>query len=394
MPNMWIYRDLSQVLEKNHSLIQILIGPRQCGKSALFLKLSPSFVEISMDDLSLRKIVSEDPLIYLDQFRNKKLLIDEAQLSPEIFSALKRRVDLIKRQSPPKKETLYRLTGSNQIFLDKNVKESLTGRASYFELNTLSVAEIKKHLDLPMGDIIFKGGWPELYTDSDIEIGRYLDDYIRTYIERDIILTAGVQKQREFMHFSQLLAGRTGQLLNYSELSKEVGVNSETIRDWISILERMRFIILIRPYYSNLSNRLIKSPKIYFLDTGITCRLQGHSSVSPLLTSPQMGAIFETLVAAEIYKTMKNFDKNWRIYHWRSRDGEEVDFYIELEDGKSLFLEVKLSRQSISKNPNYPEIVKVFKKKVPPCYLCHLDGDEIVDNAIPIKFLRDFLLTY
>jgi hypothetical protein len=240
-----------------------------------------------------------------------------------------------------KRKKFFRVTGSNQILIDKNVKESLAGRASYFELNTLSVAEITHHLKLPIGEIILKGGWPELYADPSISAKRNLDDYIRSYVEKDIVLSAGIQKQNEFIRFAKLLAARTAHLVNHSELAKEVGVSSDTIKDWLSILERMKIIVLINPYFSNFSKRLVKSAKVYFLDTGLACRLQGHYDLVPLLSSPAFGHLFETLVCAEIYKTMINFSRNWQIFHWRSRDGEEIDFLIELENVKNYSLKQK-----------------------------------------------------
>jgi uncharacterized protein len=390
---MWIYRDISKILSQNANYVEILIGPRQCGKSSLFFNLSQSFHEISLDDYSVREEISKDPITFLDHFEGKKLLIDEAQLAPELFSALKRKVDIYKRQSN-KRETIYRLTGSNQILLDKNVKESLAGRASYFELNTLSVAEILNSLNLNISEILFKGGWPELYASENISTKRYLDDYIRAYVEKDIILSAGIQKQNEFIRFAKLLAGRTAQLINNSELAKEVGVSTDTIRDWVSVLERMKIIILIQPFSSNLSSRLIKSPKVFFLDTGIACRLQGHSELTPLLTSPQLGPLFETLVCAEIYKTMINFSRDWNIFHWRSRAGEEIDFYIQMENNKSIFLECKVSRNANDSIKRHSEVKKVFKNEVPPYFICHMQGDSIVGNSIPISQLRDFLLNY
>ena len=160
-----------------------------------------------------------------------------------------------------------------------------------------------------------------------------------------------------------MLSGRTGSLVNYSDLSKEVGVSTETIKDWISLLERMKIIILVGPYFSNLSKRLVKSPKVFFLDTGLACRLQGHSELTPMLTSPGLGNIFETLVCAEIYKTMINFSKDWQIFHWRSRDGEEIDFLIQLENKEFLFIEAKVNRQNIGSHENYSEVKKVFKNK-------------------------------
>jgi len=391
MPNMWIKRDISGILSSDTSFVEVLIGPRQCGKSSLFYHLGQDFIDINLDDLTLRQNISLDPVTFLAQYEGKKLLIDEAQLAPEIFSAIKYFVDKKKRNNVAR-EILFRLTGSNQILIDKNVKESLAGRASYFELNTLSVAEILTAIKMPVMEIIFKGGWPELYVNPKISVKRYLDDYIRTYIEKDIILSAGIQKQNDFMRFIKLLAGRTGHLINYSEFAKEVGVSTEAIKDWTSLLERMKIIILVSPFFSNYSKRLIKSSKIFFLDTGLACRLQGHSEIEPIRTSPHLGHLFESLVCAEIYKTMINFSKDWKIYHWRSRDGEEIDFYLEMDNHRSLFIEAKVNRQQLDLHRNYSEVKKVFKEKIPDRILCHLEGDTVRGDNVPISCLRDFLL--
>lgn len=390
---MWITRDISNILAQNTNYIEVLIGPRQCGKSSLLFRLDSDYIEIGLDDFSLREVVAKDPSTFLSQFEGKKLIIDEVQLVPELFFALKRKVDLMKREGI-KRKTFFRVTGSNQILIDKNVKESLAGRASYFELNTLSVAEITHHLKLPMGEIILKGGWPELYADPSISTKRYLDDYIRSYVEKDIVLSAGIQKQNEFIRFAKLLAARTAHLVNHSELAKEVGVSSDTIKDWLSILERMKIIVLINPYFSNFSKRLVKSAKVYFLDTGLACRLQGHYDLVPLLSSPAFGHLFETLVCAEIYKTMINFSRNWQIFHWRSRDGEEIDFLIEFENGKKLFIEAKTKRQSLQPLESFSELKKVFQKNTPPRYVCHMEGEAILGDFIPITCLRDFLLNF
>jgi len=355
--------------------------------------LARDFVEINLDDYSVREAIAKDPVTFLSQFDGRKVLIDEAQLVPEVFSAIKLKVDKLKRQNV-KRETVFRLTGSNQILLDKNVKESLAGRASFYELNTLSVSEIKAAYESTILDIIFKGGWPELYVDTTIPVNRYLDDYLGTYVEKDIVISAGVQRKSEFIKFIKLLAGRVGHLVNYSNLANEVGVSSEAIKGWMSLLEQMKVIFLAQPYFSNLSKRLTKSPKVFFLDTAIACRLQGHLKSEPLMASPFIGNLFESLVCAEIYKVKINHLKNWNIYHWRSRDGEEIDFFIELEGNKKLFLEVNVNRQSIKTHTDYSEVKKVFKNNVPDRYICHMHGDSVMGQYVPISCLAQFLLEY
>ncbi len=388
---MWIDRDISHSLLKNRDLVQVFRGPRQCGKSSLILRLDPEFRELSLDDPSLRELAQNDPELFLKQFLQEKLFIDEVQYAPNLFPSLKRRVDLYKRSGEPSK-TIIRLTGSNQILMDQNVKESLAGRASYFDMNTLAVREILRARDIPVQEILYQGGWPEVHANSEKEVKKYLDDYINTYVEKDVVLTAGIQKAPEFLKFTRLLAGRVGQLLDQSGIGIEVGVDSKTIRSWVSILEKMHIISLVPPYFSNYSSRLIKTPKVFFIDSGIACRLQGWTSSAPILTSPQQGHLFENLVFSEIYKLNLNYQMGWQIFHWRSRDGEEVDFLIQLAPNDFLFVECKVSRTREADLSSYPEVRKVFRKEIPQGILCHQEGSAILGSSVPIAMLGDFLL--
>lgn len=391
LPSMWIERDISNVLLESKNLIQIVTGLRQCGKSSLLSKISPEYYTISLDDLHARDLANSDPALLFSEAQGKPILIDEAQLAPELFFFLKRQVDLHKSKGKDRKN-LYRLTGSNQILMDKNVKESLAGRASFFEMTTLSVAEILKSVPVSISQILFKGGWPELYVYPDINSNHYLDDYINSYIEKDIIGSAGIQKSRDFLQLCKLLAARSGSLLNVSELGSEIGVDQSTVRDWISVLEKMNVIYLVAPYSSNFTNRLVKRPKVYFLDTGLPIRLQGWSEQKAFILSPASGLMFENLVFTEIYKTMKNYKKSWQIFHWRSRDGEEIDFLIEGDNQKKLFIEVKKSPQSPPVIKDFSEVKKVFKHELPELILCHMEGSFPLASVIPIHKLKNKLL--
>lgn len=393
---MWIERDIEELLKKNHDVIQIIRGPRQCGKSSLIYRLSEGFEEVSLDDIGLRELAQSDPELFLRQFAGKKLFIDEAQYAPNLFPALKRAADLFKRAQIEKGEkvyTIFRLTGSNQILLDREVKESLAGRASFFDMNTLSVSEITSAGSTSIQNILYRGGFPEIYRDETIDARKYLDDYINSYIEKDIVLTAGIQKSREFLIFLRLLAGRVGQILEFSAFSKEVGVDNKTIKEWTSILEKMQVISLARAYSSNLSKRLIKSPKIYFIDTGLACRLQGWSSPRPIITSPQQGHLFENLVYSELLKLLQNYQLGWEIFHWRSKDGEEIDFLIKKGPDEFIFMEVKVSVQKLSRIEKFSEVKKVFKNKTPKYFHCHQEGERIFNGNVPIALLKDFLLS-
>jgi len=393
---MWIQRDIAPQIEANTDAIQVVRGPRQCGKSSLLLRLDPSFQEASLDDAGLRDLAQRDPELFLRQFGDAPIFIDEAQYAPQLFPSLKRRADLHKRRGEPRR-TIIRLTGSNQIVMDRAIKESLAGRASYFDLNTLTVAELLARASMPVQHIVYAGGWPEVHANGVQNPKRFLDDYINTYIEKDVVLAAGIQKSREFLTFVRMLAGRVGTSLDLSGLAADCGVDAKTAKDWVSVLERMHIVALVPPYASNLTTRLVKTPKVYFLDTGLACRLQGWTSAEPIATSPQQGALFENLVLAELLKTKRNFGLDGAIYHWRSRAGEEVDFLVELQGRRAqgqrwLFVEAKVSAQTPPDLSRYPEVKKVFGREIPRAIVCHQEGSRVLADQVPIAFLRDTLL--
>ena len=395
---MFIQRDISPLLLDCASPVQLVIGPRQCGKSTLLSYIAgPDLTEVTFDDLRMRELANKDPMLFLEQFITP-LLLDESQYAPNIFPEIKKRVDQLKRNRLTTGEplkTLYWMTGSNQILMEENVRESLAGRASYLYLNTLTVHEIiQSRSQIAINEILYKGGWPELYIDPDVSVTRYLNDYIRSYIEKDIVLSAGILKQDAFNQVLCLLAARTGMLLDYSNVAKDSGVKSVTIKEWVGLLQRASLVHCLKPYSSNLNKRLIKSPKFYFLDTGLCARLQGWSDPTPLMTSSQVGALFETLVFAEIFKYIQNYQKDWQVYYWRTKEGEEVDFIIRTPQGSTLALDAKLSMQGAQPM----DIPNGFKKVFP-----NIDDMTLVTyggeamqlsphcRSVPIAKLHDFL---
>ena len=365
---MFIERDIANRLRKGQGVyVHILIGPRQCGKSTLFSFLGGDKVEeVTFDDFQIRGLAQRDPGLFFAQYP-PPLIIDEIQYAPNIFPEIKRIVDGLKRKRLSNGEgsnevkVLFYLTGSNQILLDSQVKETLVGRASYYQLNTLTVHEIKAALpSTPITEILFKGGWPELYINSALDPVKYLNDYIRNYIEKDVVVSAGIIKKNEFHTVLGMLAARTANILNHSALAKDSGVKSVTIHEWLSVLGRTALVYLLQPYESNLNKRLTKSPKVYFLDVGLAVRLQGWMEIQPLLASPQAGALFETLVLAEIVKCIENFGLNWKVYLWRTKEGEEIDFIIDNGKGDILALDAKLSVHGANPIPIPSGLRKTF----------------------------------
>lgn len=415
---MLIKRDIAHTIYESQAGIQVLLGPRQCGKSTLFASLflmeantstqnkskrENNFKEISFDDLQMRELANRDPALFLQQFE-PPLLLDEVQYVPQLFPELKKVIDQIKRARVFEKNTsknltpLFRLTGSNQILMVKNVKESLAGRASYYYLNTLSVHEILKALPhTALKDILFKGGWPELYTNDHLKVTTFLNDYIQSYIEKDIMLSAGIQKMSEFLTVLRLCAARTSHETDYSDIQKDSGVSSVTVKEWINILERADLVYQLKPYFNNLNKRLIKRSKLYFLDTGLAARLQGWSESLPMLNSPQIGGLFETLVFAEIIKFKRNYAKDWELFFWRTKDGQEIDFLIQTARGKQYGIEAKYAVHGITKAYSYPPAYqKSFSPKTP--LIIVTSGGQSVKLStncitLPLHDLHDYLKT-
>lgn len=396
---MYILRDLTSALNASASTVQIVLGPRQCGKSTLLAAISEGFLELTFDDLQFRQLANQDPALFLQQFE-PPLLLDEIQYVPNLFPEIKKRIDELKRSalfnsSKIKSTVLFRLTGSNQILMDKNIKESLAGRAAYFYLNTFTVHEIMQALpQTPIKEILFKGGWPELYINKELSITAYLNDYIRTYVEKDIMLSAGIQKLTEFHKALTLLAARTACLTDYSDVAKDSGISSVTVKEWVGLLERADLIYLLRPYFNNLNKRLIKTPKFYFLDTGLAVRLQGWQEDIPMLNSPQIGALFETLVLAEIVKFIRNYNKDWELFFWRTKEGDEVDFVLKTSQQIYAF-DAKLSIQNTPQNSRCPaSFLKMFGENI-PLHLITYGGEKLKLSknciVIPVVQLHDFL---
>jgi uncharacterized protein len=404
---MYIERDITKQLTDSPAWIQVLLGPRQCGKSTLFASLflmnhkKGHVNEITFDDLQMRELANQDPALFLQQFE-PPLLLDEVQYVPNLFPELKKKIDQIKRShvfqagSAAKPEPLFRLTGSNQLLMDKNIKESLAGRASYYHLNTLTVHEIVSALpQTPIKDILFKGGWPELYTNPSLSVTGYLNDYIRSYVEKDIIMSAGIQKMSAFLTVLRLCAARSSQETDYTDIHKDSGVTSVTVKEWIGILERADLVYLLKSYFTNLNKRLIKRPKLYFLDTGLAARLQGWSEALPLLNSPQIGGLFETLVLAEILKFIRNEGKDWELFFGRTKDGQEVDFIIKTAQSNFHVIEAKYAIHGISKAIHLPPAFQKEFGASTPIAIVTSGGQTLQLSStcltLPITKLHDYL---
>jgi uncharacterized protein len=399
---MYVKRDFLSSLKQASELEAVILwGPRQVGKTTLLNQLDLKS-SLYLDDISVRSRAQSDPALVLDNVETP-CLIDEAQYAPNLFPEIKLQIDRLRRErlkktrtkSDDKTKTLFYITGSNRILLDKNVKESLAGRSHLFNLQGLSVKEIHSAFpELTIKSILWRGGFPELYTRENLSPARFLSDYISSFVEKDVAASVGVEKKDQFNTVLALLAARSGQFLNMNEIAGVAGVQQKTIQSWINSLTTNSVIDLVPAYYTNLNKRVTKMKKLFFYDTGLCARLQGHLSEETLWNSPQIGSLFETLVFGEITKTNLNFLKEWKVYNWRTKDQGEIDFVVQSES-KTLLIESKMAIHGAQPFQLDPEAKKTFTKNFKKVVVtvggnaAKLGQDT---DSIPIKDLGHYLM--
>lgn len=301
-------RVLSDKLEKLFQKFPVvyLTGPRQSGKTTLSKMTFPNLPYVNLEDISLREIVRADPHGFLKQYDNG-LIIDEAQNVPEIFSYIQLYAD--------KKDTAgqYLLTGSQNFLLNEKISQSLAGRVGILKLLPLSYLEITQKHDVSIMEAILKGGYPRLYEKA-IATNDFFSGYLQTYIERDVRHLKNISSLGSFQKLLSLCAGRVGQLLNLSSLSNDCGMSVPTLKEWISILEASYIIYSAHPLEVNINKQMVKSPKIYFYDTGVLCNLLGIRNENELKQHFAYGSIFENFVINEILKKQLNKGEKQSIY--------------------------------------------------------------------------------
>jgi hypothetical protein len=339
---MWISRDFDPAAVASGALpIKVLKGPRQVGKTSVLERLGTHHV-VYLDDAAVRTRANDNPRLFLDGLP-ARVVLDEAALAPELFPELKRRVDEDRRVRraggrPVREPVDVWITGSNQTLLARNVRESLAGRASYFDLNTLSIHELG---ELQLADHLLRGGWPELRVSPRLDPVGYLNALIATFIERDIVVAAGIERHAAFTKCLQLTAARTAQLMNHSEIAAACGVELTTVQSWLGILEANGIVRRLPPFATNLNSRLIKAPKFFVEDVALAGRLQGWTEPQPLLLAPVCGALLETLAVGEVARFFINRGIPPRLSHLRSKEKVEIDLLVHLSDDRTLAIEVK-----------------------------------------------------
>ncbi|MFN7734216.1 MAG: ATP-binding protein [Pirellula sp.] len=343
-------RTLQPVVERvaNSFPVLLLTGPRQVGKTTLLEACAGSKRRyVTLDDLEERALARHDPELFLSR-HPAPVIIDEVQYAPELFSRIKMIADREKRDG------LFWLTGSQKFHLMREVTESLAGRVAILDLLGLSQRELTGHAHtvqpfLPTKDWlntvpaavkkpqtvaavyenIWQGSLPRLRTRADVDRDIFFRGYIETYIQRDVRDLARVGDETRFLRFVKAVAARTAQLLNYADMARDTDIDQKTAKAWLSILEASGLVYLLPPWHSNVTKRIVKTPKMYFFDTGLCAYLTGWSSAESLEAGAMSGAILETFMVTEILKSYWHTGKQPRFYFYRDRDGAVVDLLIE-----------------------------------------------------------------
>ncbi|MCZ2116038.1 MAG: ATP-binding protein [Anaerolineae bacterium] len=296
-----------------------LTGPRQSGKTTLARAIFAGRPYISLEDPDVRRMALEDPRAFLAGLPDGAVL-DEVQRTPELLSYLQARVDADGRMG------LFLLTGSQQFGLMSGITQSLAGRSAFIELLPFSLNELGRAGISPpsLDEMLLAGGYPPLY-DRSLLPKAWFPAYVTAYVERDVRQILKVQDLEVFQRFVRLCAGRSGQILNLASLATDCGITHNTAKAWISVLEASYVLFLLRPHHENFSKRLIKSPKLYFYDTGLLCWLLGIQNAGQLASHPLRGSIFETFVVSELVKSRLNRGERAAFSFWRDSNGNEID---------------------------------------------------------------------
>ena len=351
-----ILEDRVKYLAKRFPVV-MLCGARQVGKTTLLKKISENQKDIhyvTLDHPRVRELAKNDPELFLQQY-SAPIIIDEIQYAPELLPFIKIKVDENNRNGS------YYLTGSQMFHLMNNVSESLAGRVGIISMYSMSRAEIEGKNSIPFNpskiqnivsddsitdifDRILKGGMPRIICDPEISTDDFFGSYVQTYIERDIRDLIKIKDENKFIKFISSVAARTSQEVNMADLAKDVDVDRKTAESWLSILVSSGIVVLLNPYSGNTIKRIVKRPKLYFMDTGLACYLSMWNNARALELSAMSGAMFENYVISEIIKGYSNngIDTRSRLFYYRDNNGKEIDLLIR-DNGKLYPIEIKKS---------------------------------------------------
>ncbi len=422
MANDYIHRTIETKLDEMYgNFPSILItGSRQSGKSTVLQYISnkknQKINEVTLDDLKERSLAIEDPETFL-RTHGVPLIIDEFQYAPNLLSYIKIKIDEARKNEMfgdgSEIGTLYYLTGSQVFETMENITESLAGRVGIIDLYPLSTREIynlPEDVFIPdiniiknktplkyeylnnVFDRIFRGSYPELYKNNTINLEAFFSSYLRTYIERDVRKIISIQDEPKFMKFICSMAARTGQEFNASDIAKDIGVNSETITKWTGVLSNTYIIFLLQPHMNNNISRIVKRPKMYFMDTGLACYLTGYVNSETLARSAYSGQIFETYIISEIVKSYTNNQRDPRkhLYYYRDNNGKEIDLLI-VHENNIYPVEIKKNANPNKDSIKNFDIVRKFEMESPNgAVVCLTKDIHAIDDKnymIPIEYI-------
>ncbi len=352
---MWIPRELDATLAeaaKTRPAV-VLTGCRQAGKTSLLVRAFDDHGYVSLDVPMIAEEAEHSGGDFL-KHHQPPVIIDEVQYAPTLLRHVKADIDLHRQ-----KTGRFLITGSQRFPLMEGVTESLAGRSSVLTLHSLSAREYEawSGANLEREAIVewmLRGGYPELHS-RNLDAERFYGDYLATYLERDVRSILGVRSLRDFDRFMRLCAARTGQLVSYSSLATDLGISPNTVKSWLSVLNTSNVVFLLEPYFENLGKRIVKTPKLYFLDTGLCSYLLGARSPEDLVRSPMLGALFETHVLGQIVRHFANQGRRRDLYFYRDHHGREVDFLIP-SAGRFALIECKWSESPRSTQRGFTEL--------------------------------------
>jgi hypothetical protein len=354
-----------------------LVGPRQSGKTTLVKSAFPNKPYVNMEDFDNRSLAALDPKSFMENYPDGAIL-DEIQRTPNLLSYIQVRVDEVDKKG------MFILTRSHQVELHSAISQSLAGRTSLLRLLPLSLQELRNaSIDDSLEQIIFKGGYPRIYQEN-LPIPNAYSSYFQTYVERDVRQILQVKDIILFERFIKLIASRIGQLVNYASLACDVGVSAVTIREWLAVLEATYIIVRLEPYFENFGKRLIKSPKIYFTDTGLACYLLGIETTEQLMKDSLYGNLFENWVILELMKARYNQARDPHLYFYRDTTGKEVDLLLQ-QGSRLIPIEIKSSKTF---SPDFLNGLKYFHEQTPK----KADGGSVIYGGAKSQKIENFQL--
>lgn len=355
-----IARQLTQSIQATCALYPIvsLTGPRQSGKTTLLRHLLPDYRYVNFEEPNTRIFFHEDPLGFLKQY-DRFVIFDEAQRVPDLFSYLQVKTDTDKIMGQ------YVLSGSQNFLLLEKISQSLAGRVGLFRLLPLSHAELvgsePSLRPTDVAEAIFRGGYPALY-DRNLPVARYFQNYVETYVTRDARDVLNIKDLNAFQNFLRLCAGRVGQPLNIQLLGTDAGISTPTVKNWLSILEASYILFQLPPFFENFNKRIIKSPKLYFYDTGLLCHLLGINEPEQITQFYKRGSLFENMVIVELLKNRLNADHRPEFFFWQDAHKVEVDL-VELSGLQTHLYEMKYS---YTPSADFFKGIQAFRAAAPP----------------------------